>query len=130
MLCSRCGATNDDNAWKCVSCGGVIERPADLRIQTVRVKTYLIPAIFASCFCCMVPGIIAIVFASQVTAKVAEGDLDGARRYSSRAKLCVWLSVGLGIVFVALYIALTAMGVMAGRDTRPTPPPSILHSST
>lgn len=132
MICARCGAVNGDNAWRCVSCGVVIERPDDRPTRTVHIKTHLIPAIFASCFCCLIPGVIAIVFALQVDVKLAQGDLEAARRFSKWAGISAWVSIVLGAVIIATYIALVALGVVAGTFPQPqtAPPPRALHSST
>lgn len=55
------------------------------------------------CFCCVIgtiPGIVAIVFSSQVNSKLAQGDHAGAQDASRQAKLWCWITSGLCIVGV------------------------------
>lgn len=64
------------------------------------------------CLCCIVgtiPGIIAIVFSSQVNSKLAAGDFDGAQRASANAKLWCWITTGLcilGLVVNGIWLAM------------------------
>lgn len=54
-----------------------------------------------------VPGIVSIVFASQVNSKYANGDFDGAEQASKNAK--IWWIVGL-VVFLLALILMIAFG--------------------
>lgn len=83
------------------------------------VPNYLVWAILITvaslCLCCVVgtiPGIVAIVFASQVNGKLSAGDRDGALRASKNAKLWCWITTGLCIFGLLLSIGLR----MAGYD--------------
>jgi hypothetical protein len=70
----------------------------------------LIPAIL-SLFCCWPLAIVAIIFAAQVNGKVAAGDIAGAVDASKKAKLFSFISIGIGLVFVLIYLVLTVLGV-------------------
>ena len=73
MYCRKCGATNDDNAFKCVNCGAALQAvPAEGPAQ--HVANHLVFAILATLFCCMPFGIVAIVYAAQVNGKLGGGD--------------------------------------------------------
>ncbi|MGJ7903749.1 CD225/dispanin family protein [Lysobacter sp. 1R34A] len=53
------------------------------------------------CLCCIVgsiPGIVAIVYGSQVNSKYAAGDEAGARRASENAKIWTWVGTGLAVL--------------------------------
>lgn len=66
----------------------------------------IIVTVLGACFCCLigaVPGVVAIVFGSQVNSKYAAGDEDGSRRASENAKLWCWV----GTAFAALGIVWT-----------------------
>lgn len=67
------------------------------------VSNYLVPAII-SAFCCMPLGVVAIVFAAQVNGKVASGDIAGAMDSSKKAKMFSFIAIGLGLLFIVVYI--------------------------
>jgi hypothetical protein len=61
--------------------------------------TYLIPSILATVLCCLPAGVVAIIFATQVTSKWNAGDYAGAARASKQAK--TWLIVAAAVGLVA-----------------------------
>jgi Interferon-induced transmembrane protein/zinc-ribbon domain len=121
MFCPQCGASNADNSAVCVQCGrnllpgavttalpvqGVVLSPG----QTV--PNYLIFAILATVFCCLPAGIPAIVFAAQVNGKLQAGDLAGAQAASRNAKTWCWVSFGVGLGSILIWILLMVLGVI------------------
>ena len=46
------------------------------------IPTYLVQSILVTVFCCLPFGIVGIVFASQVSSKLAAGDIAGAQASS------------------------------------------------
>jgi hypothetical protein len=66
------------------------------------VPSYLVPAIFSTICCCLPLGIVAIVFAAQVNAKLQAGDMPGALEASRKARMWFWLSVVLGFLSLGL----------------------------
>lgn len=58
-----------------------------------RVRDYLVQSVLVTIFCCLPFGIVAIVFASQVNAKLAVGDIAGAKESSANAKKWINISV-------------------------------------
>lgn len=88
--------------------------PIDAR-PSQSVPNYMVWSILITiaslCLCCVVgtiPGIVAIVFSSQVNSKLASGDFDGAQRASANAKLWCWITTGLcilGLIGNGIWIA-------------------------
>jgi hypothetical protein len=81
------------------------------------VPNYLVWAIAITiaslCLCCIVgtiPGIVAIVFATQVNSKLNAGDRAGAEQASKNAKLWCWITTGLCILGLVLSIGMHLAG--------------------
>src|SRR5688500_6112558 len=81
------------------------------------VPNYLVWAILITiaslCVCCIVgtiPGVVAIVFATQVNSKLSAGDRAGAEQASRNAKLWCWITTGLCILGLLLTIGLRVAG--------------------
>ena len=111
MFCPNCGATNDDNAWKCVQCQTNLREaltPAAVPPGEV-IPNYLWQSIVCTVCCCWPLGIPAIVYAAQVNTKVLQGDLEGARNSSHNARMWCWIAFGAGLVFSLVYGAFTLL---------------------
>lgn len=67
-------------------------------------STYLIWSILCTVFCCFIPGIVAIVFSSQVSSKYYVGDIDGAKKASQNAQIWIIVSFVLGVISTTLYL--------------------------
>lgn len=109
--CLFCGQLNPDEAAACY-CGSndleiiePVEKPAEpvppspAKSPTGQIKTYLFPAILLTFLCCNPFGIIAIVYASKVRAKLESGDKTGAIAASKEAQKWCWIAFGLAIIF-------------------------------
>lgn len=68
--------------------------------------TYLLLSVLSIVFCCFIPGVIAVVFSSQVSSKYFAGDIEGAKRASRNAEICIILSFVLGVLSATLYLPL------------------------
>ena len=68
------------------------------------VQNYMIPAILSTIFCCVPLGVVSIVFAAQVNSKVASGDMAGALESSKKAKMFMFIAVGLGVLTYGIVI--------------------------
>ena len=121
MFCSQCGASNTDDAVKCVQCGRDLNAPIQAtpsavipprQPAVVNVPNYLVPAILVTVLCCLFTGIPAIVYAAQVNGKLATGDIAGAQQASKNAKMWCWISVGAGILVVIFYVLVGALGFL------------------
>jgi len=81
------------------------------------VPNYLVWAILITiaslCLCCIVgtiPGVVAIVFATQVNSKLSAGDRAGAEQASRNAKLWCWITTGLCILGLLINIGMRIAG--------------------
>lgn len=61
--------------------------------ETAAVSNHMVGAILTTVFCCLVGGIISIVYASKVNSRLAQGDVDGARAASKTAKLWIIINI-------------------------------------
>ena len=114
MFCTKCGTENDDNAFKCVKCGTILQHPQQPGTGTsavMRVPNYLVQAILLTVFTtlfCFVPAlafaIVALVFAVQVNSKLQRGDYNGAVEASKNAKRWCWVSFWVGIALVIISV--------------------------
>ncbi|MCH5213663.1 MAG: CD225/dispanin family protein [Muribaculaceae bacterium] len=69
--------------------------------------TYLVWSVIITILCCLIPGIIAIIYSSSVSSKYFAGDIEGAKRASRRAQIWCIVSVVAGIIWATLYLPLT-----------------------
>lgn len=109
MYCRKCGAQNDDNAYKCVKCGEILHR-SETSANAQKIPNYLAQSILVTLFCCMPLGIPAIVYSAQVNGKVQAGDIEGALDCSRKAKMWCWWSFGLGLIVTILYFLVGVFG--------------------
>ena len=114
MFCRKCGSVNDDNAFKCVQCGEILQQIQQQGEPAPKVSNYLVPAILTTLFCCLPFGIVAIVYAAQVNSKIAAGDYAGAVETSRKAKIWCWVSFGLGFAASALWFIIAMLGAILG----------------
>lgn len=103
MYCSKCGSQNDDNAFKCLKCGEIIQQigPATAS-SNQQVPSHLAWAILATLLCCLPLGVPAIVFAAQVNGKLAAGDYQSAVKASRNAKTWCWVAFATGLVIMLI----------------------------
>ncbi len=74
-------------------------------VTNVPVPTYLVWAILVTLFCFLPTGIVAIVYASQVSSKLQAGDIAGAREASNKAKMWTIISAVAGVVLAIALVA-------------------------
>lgn len=67
-------------------------------------STWLVWAIIVTICCCTIPGIVAIIFSSQVATRYATGDYEGARRASRNAEIWIIVSFVVGLVSASIYL--------------------------
>ncbi|MCR5414101.1 MAG: CD225/dispanin family protein [Kiritimatiellae bacterium] len=73
-----------------------------------QVPNHMVGAILSTIFCCLIGGIVSIVYASQVNTKLAQGDIAGAQEASRKANGWITANVVIGIVLVVINIIVTA----------------------
>ena len=116
MFCRKCGAQNDDNAVKCFKCGEPMQEVTILPPMTAtKIPNYLVQAILVTLCCCLPFGIVAIVYAAQVSSKVQAGDIQGALDASGKAKMWCWIGFACGLVINLIFFALQILGVFASQ---------------
>lgn len=69
--------------------------------------TYLVWSVLATVLCCLIPGVVAIVYSTMVSSKYYAKDYDGARRASEKAQYWIIASVVLGVITAAVYLPLS-----------------------
>lgn len=73
-------------------------------------STYLIWAVLVTILCCFIPGIVAIIFSSQVSSRYYSGDFEGAKRASRNAEIWIIVSFVLGVLTATLYLPIAMIG--------------------
>ena len=94
MLCEMCGTEMPDGVTVCAKCDAQDSPQVD-------VPNHLVLAILVTLFCCQIFGIVAIVYAAQVNAKLAAGDVQGAIECSNKASK--WIAWGI-VIPIAIYV--------------------------
>jgi uncharacterized membrane protein YvbJ len=122
MFCYRCGAQNDDNAWKCTRCGEVLQRtsvPGAPGAAMEAIPNHLVQAILTTIFCCLPFGIVAIVYAAQVNPWIHGGNAEAAMNASRKARMWAWLAFGIGLLWIVLYAsAMVIIGIVDSQAGR------------
>ena len=123
MFCHVCGQPNPENATSCGSCGASFANPYQSPGATAgappKINNYLIPAILATLCCCLPFGIVSIVYAAQVNAKLSGGDVAGATQAANNAKMWFWIAFGLGFVVQIAYFGLMVITILADNAMPP-----------
>jgi len=80
-------------------------------------ETYLWQSIVVTLLCCWPLGIPAIIAATKVSSKYAQGDYAGAQAASQEARKWTFIALGLGVAVVVLYVLLVVvLGVFSFSD--------------
>jgi len=83
-----------------------------------RPDNYLVISILSTIFCCWPLGIPAIIQASKVNTKFAEGDYESAKRASKAARnWSIWSAIA-ALLFWVLYIGFFGLALFAGLSSR------------
>lgn len=130
MICRNCGQTIATNAEVCPNCGTPTGVGGPQQSQpypppqgsyppqqsggwggaAVEVPNYLVQSILVTIGCCLPAGIVAIVFAAQANSKKTAGDYTGAIDAANKAKMWCWISLGVGLVVIAINILILLAG--------------------
>ena len=102
MFCKNCGNQIVDEAVICPKCGVMVA--GNPSAGSAAVPNHLVEAILTTLFCCLPAGVVAIVYASQVNTKLAQGDIRGAQAASQNAKTWIIVSLCIGLAFGILGI--------------------------
>lgn len=74
--------------------------------------TYLLWAVLALVFCCTIPAIVAIIYATKVSSRYYSGDYEGAEKASKNAELWIIIAFSLGILSLTLYFPFTLISTL------------------
>lgn len=74
--------------------------------------TNMLWAILTTVLCCQVFGIIAIVYAAQVSSKYYAGDIECAKKYSDRAAIWCIASIVCGLIYMPFAIIFELMSIL------------------
>jgi hypothetical protein len=77
------------------------------------IKNYMVEAVLTTLFCCMPFGIVAIIFASQVSGHQACGRIMEAQKAANNAKNWALASMISSLVIGLLYFFLACIGALA-----------------
>jgi L-lactate permease len=81
-------------------------------------KSLVLPVLVTLC-CCLVGGIVAIVYTSQANTAGAAGDVALAEKNAKTANVWMIVSAVLGVIGAALYMLLMAAGAVAEAAAQP-----------
>lgn len=107
--CPACGESILRAAQKCRFCGEFLDgrrRSPTGGASGERPANHLVQAIFTALCCCVPFGIVSIVYATQVDSKWNQGDGEGARVASDKARFWSNLGIGLGLLAIAIQIVI------------------------
>ena len=76
--------------------------------------SYLVWSVIATVVCCMIPGIVAIIYGIQVDSSYNAGNLQGARDASSKARIWMIVTYALGAIGVLFYAFFAIIGAFLG----------------
>ena len=79
----------------------------------VKPKDYLVESILVTLFCCMVFGILGIVYSVQANSAFSSGNITAANEFSAKAKQWVTYGFWCGIAVVGTYAILALMGALS-----------------
>lgn len=72
--------------------------------------TYLVWSVIITLVCCLIPGVVAIIYSANVSSKYYAGDIEGAKRASRNAQIWCIVSIVAGIIWATLYLPLSLLG--------------------
>lgn len=76
-----------------------------------RPSSYLALAIISTILCCLPTGIVSIVYAAKVNSLYESGNYDEALKASKNAKTWGFVSLGIGLIGIILYLAVFGLAI-------------------
>ena len=80
----------------------------------VKPKDYLVESILVTIFCCMVFGILGIVYSVQANSAFSSGNIAAANEFSAKAKQWVTYGFWSGIAVAGIYLFFLMVGIASG----------------
>ena len=82
------------------------QRPYVTNEKQPMPPTYLAWSIVVMLLCCLIPGIVALIYSTKVSSAFSSGDYEGARSASNTAAMWVIISVVCGLVWIPFQFVL------------------------
>jgi len=79
-------------------------------------NNYMVLAIVCTVLCCLPAGIGGIIYASKVNEHHAKGDYEAAESASKNAKLFSFIGIGVGLVFIVLYMIFVGFALVSSGE--------------
>lgn len=92
---------------------GAVPPPTQGQTVGTKPKDYLVESILVTLFCCMVFGILGIVYSVQANSAFSSGNITAANEFSAKAKQWVTYGFWCGIAVVTIYALLALMGALS-----------------
>ena len=92
---------------------GAVPPPTQGQTVGTKPKDYLVESILVTLFCCMVFGILGIVYSVQANSAFSSGNITAANEFSAKAKQWVTYGFGCGIAVVGIYAILALKGALS-----------------
>ena len=92
---------------------GAVPPPTQGQTVGTKPKDYLVESILVTLFCCMVFGILGIVYSVQANSAFSSGNISAANEFSAKAKQWVTYGFWCGIAVVGIYAILALMGALS-----------------
>lgn len=92
---------------------GTVLPPTQGQTVGTKPKDYLVESILVTLFCCMVFGILGIVYSVQASSAFSSGNITAANEFSAKAKQWVTYGFWCGIALVGIYAILALMGALS-----------------
>lgn len=75
-------------------------------------SSHLAWAIIVTLLCCMPTGAVAIYYSSNVGNCYLYGDIEGAKRSSRNSLIWIWVSVGIGLLYLLFTFCTTVLNML------------------
>ncbi|MCL2683377.1 MAG: CD225/dispanin family protein [Bacteroidales bacterium] len=113
--CPNCGYSNETGADTCKECGTHLHKTVHHHKKPMP-PTYLWQSVVVTVFCCLPLGIVAIVFAAQVSSRWHGHDYDGAMHSSKVARNIAFFSFVIGLIvhITMLVYFVFVVGLLSG----------------
>ena len=86
-----------------------VPQPAPYHQPEPMPQTYLVWSVLATVFCCLIPGIVAIIYSTMVSSKYYAKDYEGSKKASEMAQYWIIASVVLGVITAAVFLPLSLL---------------------
>ncbi|MBE6899048.1 MAG: zinc-ribbon domain-containing protein [Ruminococcaceae bacterium] len=113
MFCENCGAKIPEGVYFCENCGAKAEETQNTSpeeyykadpdyTEPLNTTKWIILGVLSSIFCCMLGGIITVVYAAKANGNVSSGDIETAKENFKTAKqwfLATMIIAAIELVF-------------------------------